>query len=136
MPERTLLIIKPDAVSRNAIGDILKRVEDKGFKIQQMRMTRFTREEATRFYAVHEGQPFFPGLIDFMSSGPVVPAALERDEAVSILREIIGVTDSAKAAEGTIRREFGTTVQRNAVHASDSPETAEDEIAFFFGDST
>ena len=136
MPERTLLIIKPDAVSRNAVGDILKRVEDKGFKIQQMRMTRFTREEATRFYAVHEGQPFFPGLIDFMSSGPVVPAALERDDAVSILREIIGVTDSAKAAEGTIRREFGTTVQRNAVHASDSPETAEDEIGFFFGDST
>ncbi len=136
MPERTLLIIKPDAVSRNAVGDILKRVEDKGFKIQQMRMTRFTREEATRFYAVHEGQPFFPGLIDFMSSGPVVPTALERDDAVSILREIIGVTDSAKAAEGTIRREFGTTVQRNAVHASDSPETAEDEIAFFFGDST
>ena len=87
MPERTLLIIKPDAVSRNAVGDILKRVEDKGFKIQQMRMTRFTREEATRFYAVHEGQPFFPGLIDFMSSGPVVPAALERDDAVSILRE-------------------------------------------------
>lgn len=136
MPERTLLIIKPDAVSRNAIGDILKRVEDKGFKIQQMRMTRFTREEAIRFYAVHDGQPFFPGLIDFMSSGPVVPAALERDDAVSILREVIGVTDSAKAAEGTIRREFGTTVQRNAVHASDSPETAEDEIAFFFGDST
>lgn len=136
MPERTLLIIKPDAVSRNAIGDILKRVEDKGFKVRQMRMTRFTREEATRFYAVHEGQPFFDGLIDFMSSGPVVPAALERDDAVSILREIIGVTDSAKAAEGTIRREFGTTVQRNAVHASDSPETAEDEIAFFFGDST
>ena len=131
-----MLIIKPDAVSRNAIGDILKRVEDKGFKIQQMRMTRFTREEATRFYAVHEGQPFFDGLIDFMSAGPVVPATLERDDAVSILREIIGVTDSAKAAEGTIRREFGTTVQRNAVHASDSPETAEDEIAFFFGDST
>lgn len=136
MPERTLLIIKPDAVSRNAIGDILKRVEDKGFKVRQMRMTRFTYEEATRFYAVHEGQPFFDGLIQFMSSGPVVPAALERDDAVPILREIIGVTDSAKAAEGTIRREFGTTVQRNAVHASDSRETAEDEIAFFFGDNT
>lgn len=136
MTERTLLIIKPDAVSRNAVGDILKRVEDKGFKILQMRMTRFTREEATRFYAVHEGQPFFDGLIDFMSSGPVVPAALERDDAVSILREIIGVTDSAQAAEGTIRREFGTTVQRNAVHASDSPGTAADEIAFFFGEST
>ena len=136
MTERTLLIIKPDAVSRNAVGDILKRVEDKGFKILQMRMTRFTREEATRFYAVHEGQPFFDGLIDFMSSGPVVPAALERDDAVSSLREIIGVTDSAQAAEGTIRREFGTTVQRNAVHASDSPGTAADEIAFFFGEST
>lgn len=135
MPERTLLIIKPDAVSRNAIGAILKRVEDKGFKIRQMKMTRFAREDAIRFYAEHLGQPFFDGLIDFMSSGPVVPLTLERENAVSVLREIIGVTDSAKAAEGTVRRDFGTTVQRNAVHASDSPETAADEIAFFFGES-
>ncbi len=134
MQERTLMIIKPDAVSRNAIGAILKRVEDRGFKVRQMRMTRFTREEAIRFYAVHRGQPFFDGLIDFMSSGPVVPLALERDDAVSNLREIVGVTDSSKAAEGTIRKDFGTNIQRNAVHASDSPETATGEIAFFFGE--
>ena len=133
MPERTLLIIKPDAVSRNAIGAILKRVEDKGFRIRQMKMTRFTREDAIRFYAEHLGQPFFDGLIDFMSSGPVVPVALDRENGVFLLRKLVGVTDSSQAAEGTIRRDFGTTVQRNAVHASDSPKTAADEIAFFFG---
>lgn len=134
MPERTLLIIKPDAVSKNAIGAILKRVEDRGFRIRNLKSTRFTYEGATRFYAVHEGQPFFDGLIDFMTSGPVVPVALERKNAVLLLREIVGVTDSAAAAEGTIRREFGTNVQRNAVHASDSAETASEEIAFFFGE--
>ena len=134
MPERTLLIIKPDAVSRNAIGAILKRVEDRGFRIRHLKSTRFTHEEATRFYAVHEGQPFFDGLIDFMASGPVVPVALERENAVLLLREIVGVTDSSKAAEGTIRKDFGTNIQRNAVHASDSPETATREIAFFFGE--
>jgi nucleoside-diphosphate kinase len=134
MPETTLLIIKPDAVSRNAVGAILKRVEDRGFKIRHLKMTRLTRGEATRFYAVHFGRPFFDGLIDFMTSGPVVPLALERNNAVSFLREVVGVTDSAQAAEGTIRRDFGSDVQRNAVHASDSPETAADEIAFFFGE--
>ena len=134
MPETTLLIIKPDAVSRNAVGAILKRVEDREFKIRHLKMTRLTRGDATRFYAVHLGRPFFDGLIDFMTSGPVVPLALERDNAVSFLREVVGVTDSTKAAEGTIRRDFGSDVQRNAVHASDSPETAANEIAFFFGE--
>ena len=134
MPETTLLIIKPDAVSRNAIGAILKRVEDRGFKIRHLKMTRLTREEATRFYAVHLGRPFFDGLIDFMTSGPVVPLALERENAVSFLREVVGVTDSAEAAGGTIRRDFGTNIQCNAVHASDTPENAAEEIAFFFGE--
>jgi nucleoside-diphosphate kinase len=136
MPETTLLIIKPDAVSRNAVGAILKRVEDREFKIRHLKMTRLTRGDATRFYAVHSGRPFFDGLIDFMTSGPVVPLALERESAVSFLREVVGVTDSAEAAEGTIRRDFGSDVQRNAVHASDSPETAAEEIAFFFGEGT
>ncbi len=134
MTETTLLIIKPDAVSRNAIGAIIQRVEDRGFKIRRLKMTRFTREDAVRFYAEHDGRPFFDGLIDFMTTGPVVPLALERENAVSLLREVVGVTDSSQAAEGTIRRDFGTNVQRNAVHASDSPEAAAGEIAFFFGE--
>ena len=134
MAECTLMIVKPDAVSRNAIGAILKRVEDVGYKIRHLKMTRLSRKKATRFYAVHSGRPFFDGLIDFMTSGPVVPLALERENAVSFLREVVGVTDSTKAADGTIRRDFGTDIQRNAVHASDSPETAAEEITFFFGE--
>ena len=134
MAECTLMIVKPDAVSRNAIGAILKRVEDVGYKIRHLKMTRLSRKKATRFYAVHSGRPFFDGLIDFMTSGPVVPLALERENAVSFLREVVGVTNSAEAAEGTIRRDFGSDVQCNAVHASDSPENAANEIAFFFGE--
>lgn len=131
--ERTLLIIKPDAVGRNAIGEILLRLEGEGFVIRQLRMTRLTADRARSFYEVHKERPFYASLVEFMTSGPAVPTVLERENAVAHLRQFIGATDSAQAAEGTIRREFGTDVQCNAVHSSDSPENATREIAFFFG---
>ena len=131
--ERTLMIVKPDAVGRNVIGEILRRVESEGFVVRELRMTRLDREEARAFYAVHRERPFYDELVDFMVSGPVVPMVLERDDAVAHLREFIGQTDSTKAAPGTIRRDFGTDVQCNAVHASDSLENAEREIGFYFG---
>ena len=130
---RTLLIIKPDAVAKGAIGEILRRLEGEGFAIRELQMARLTRERAQAFYEVHRQRPFYPALVEFMTSGPVVPTVLERDDAVAHLRRFIGATDSAKAAPGTIRREFGTDVQCNAVHASDSTENAAREIAFFFG---
>lgn len=132
--DRTLLIIKPDAVAKKAIGDILKRLEAEGFAIRELQMVRLTRERAEEFYAVHRERPFYRDLVEFMISGPVVPTVLGREQAVPFLREFIGATDSTQAAAGTIRRAFGTDVQRNAVHASDSPENASREIAFFFGD--
>jgi len=132
--EQALLIIKPDAVARNAIGDILKRLETEGFAIRELRMVHLTTARAEAFYAVHRGKPFYRGLVEFMTSGPVVPVVLEREQAVPHLRGFIGATDSTQAAAGTIRRAFGTDVQRNAVHASDSPENAVQEIDFFFGD--
>lgn len=131
--ERTLLIIKPDAVGRNAVGEILRRLEGEGFVIRELQMTRLTTERARSFYEVHKERPFYEALVEFMTSGPVVPTVLERDDAVPHLRQFIGATDSTQAAEGTIRREFGTDVQRNAVHSSDSPENAAREIDFFFG---
>ncbi len=130
--ERTLLIVKPDAVAKNAIGEILGRLEGEGFVIRELRMTRLTDERARVFYDVHRDRPFFADLVAFMTSGPVVPTVLERENAVAQLRKFIGDTDSTQAAEGTIRREFGTDVQCNAVHASDSPENAAKEIGFFF----
>ena len=132
--ERTLLIIKPDAVARNAIGEILRRLEGEGFAIRELQMTRLTPDRASSFYEVHKERPFYDALVEFMTSGPVVPTVLEREEAVPHLRQFIGATDSTQAAEGTIRREFGTDVQCNAVHSSDSPENAAREIAFFFGE--
>ncbi|MCC7264976.1 MAG: nucleoside-diphosphate kinase [Candidatus Latescibacteria bacterium] len=130
---RTLMIIKPDAVAKHVIGEILRRVEGEGFVVRQLRMTQLTREQAEAFYGVHRERSFFGELVNFMTSGPVVPMALERADAVAHLRQFIGSTDSTKAAPGTIRREFGTDVQCNAVHASDSPENAAVEIEFFFG---
>lgn len=132
--ERTLLIIKPDAVARNAIGEILRRLEGEGFIIRELQMTRLTAGRARSFYEVHKERPFYEALVEFMTSGPVVPTVLERADAVPHLRQFIGATDSTQAAEGTIRREFGTDVQCNAVHSSDSPENAAREIAFFFGE--
>lgn len=132
--ERTLCIIKPDAVAKNVIGEILRRFEAEGFVIRQLQMLRLDQERAQAFYAVHKERPFYGELVEFMMSGPVVPMVLERENAVAHLRQFIGETDSTKAAAGTIRRDFGTDVQCNAVHASDSIENSAIERAFFFGD--
>ena len=131
--QRTLLIVKPDAVSKNAVGDILMRLEGEGFVIRELRMVHLTTEQAQSFYEVHKERPFYGELVEFMTSGPCVPTVLERADAVPHLRQFIGQTDSTKAAPGTIRATFGTDVQCNAVHASDSPENAAHEIGFFFG---
>ena len=128
----TLMMIKPDAVAKNAIGEILQRIETQGFRIREMRLVHLSAEQAGRFYAVHRERPFFAELVEFITSGPVVPVKLERENAVVHLRAFIGVTDSTQAAPGTIRRDFGTDVQRNAVHASDSEGNAASEIDFFF----
>ena len=131
---RTLLIIKPDAVAKNVIGAIIQRLEEKGFGIIELQKMHLTRAQAAEFYAVHSERPFYHELIDFMTSGPCVPMVLERENAVPFLRETIGSTNPAEAAEGTIRKDFATNIQNNAVHASDSPENAAQEIAFFFGE--
>ena len=131
--ERTLMMVKPDAVGRNAIGAILQRVEFEGFLVRELRMTQLSNEQGQDFYEVHKERPFFAELVSFMTSGPAVPMVLERDNAVAHLRQFIGETDSTKAAAGTIRSDFGTDVQCNAVHASDSLENAVREIDFFFG---
>lgn len=131
--ERTLLIVKPDAVAQNAIGEIIRRLEAENFRIAELKMLRLTRDQAAEFYAVHRHRPFYDALLDFMTSGPCVPMALDRENAVSFLRETIGNTDPAEAAEGTIRKDFATDIQNNAVHASDSLENAAREVAFFFG---
>lgn len=131
--ERTLLIIKPDAVAKNVIGEIIRRLEEKEFRVAEMRMVRLSQEQAGEFYAVHRERPFYNDLLAFMTSGPCVPMALERDNAVSFLRETIGSTNPEEAAEGTIRKDFATNIQNNAVHASDSLENAAQEVAFFFG---
>ena len=130
--QQTLLIIKPDAVAKHAIGEILRRLEGEGFIIRHLQMVTLTKERAEAFYAVHKERPFYGELVEFMTSGPAVPVALEREDAVTRLRGFIGETDSTKAATGTIRRDFGTDIQCNAVHGSDSPENAANEIAFFF----
>lgn len=131
--ERTLFIIKPDATSRNLVGRILAHVEDKGFKLVEGRFGRITREQCNEFYAEHLGKPFFPELVDFMTSGPVLLCCLEREAAVATLRETIGATDPSQAAEGTIRRLYAESKGRNSVHASDSPASAEREVKLFFG---
>src|SRR4030042_1616250 len=131
--ERTLLIIKPDAVARNLIGDILRRVEATDLRIKAMRMTQLDRHTAGRFYAVHRERPFYHSLIEYMVSGPVVITALEGTNAVTRLRNLIGATDPDKAEEGTIRRLYGESVERNSVHGSDSPENGGIETRFFFG---
>ena len=131
--ERTLLIVKPDAVAQNVIGEIIRRLEEKNFRIVELKMVHLTRKQASEFYAVHRQRPFYNDLLDFMTSGPCVPMALERDNAVAFLREAIGSTNPEEAAEGTIRKDFATDIQNNAVHASDSLENAAQEVAFFFG---
>jgi nucleoside-diphosphate kinase len=130
--ERTLSIIKPDAVGRNLIGKILKRFEAAGLKIAAGKLVRLTPERARAFYAVHKERPFFEGLCAYMSSGPIFVSVLEGESAIMKNREIMGATDPAKAAPGTIRKDCGKDVEQNAVHGSDSVETAATEIAFFF----
>lgn len=129
---RTLLIVKPDATERNLIGHIVGRLEKAGYKIAEMRMLSLTEEKARKFYAVHEGKPFLDSLVRFMTSGPVVPMVLEKDNAVEDLRMLIGATDPAKAACGTIRQEIACDIEKNSVHASDSDENAALEIKHFF----
>jgi len=131
--ERTLSIIKPDAVAKNVIGEILARFERAGLKIAAARMKHLTREEAEGFYAVHRERPFFKDLVEFMISGPVMIQVLEGDDAITRNRELMGATDPSQAAPGTIRADFAATIDANAVHGSDGEDTAKDEIAFFFG---
>lgn len=131
--ERTLFIVKPDAVQRNLIGAILANVEENGFRIAEARLARLTREECQTFYAEHLGKPFFNELVDYMTSGPVLLTTLEREDAVARLRERIGATDPAQAAPGTIRKLFAESKGRNSVHASDSPASADREVKLFFG---
>lgn len=130
--ERTLSIVKPDAVGRNLIGEILRKFEAAGLRIAAGKLIRLTPERAQVFYAVHKARPFFQGLCQYMSSGPIFVSVLEGDNAIAKNRDVMGATDPAKAAPGTIRKEFGQDIEQNAVHGSDAPETAASEIAFFF----
>jgi nucleoside-diphosphate kinase len=130
--ERTLSIVKPDAVGRGLIGEILRRFEAAGLKIAAGKLLRLTPERAQAFYAVHKERPFYSSLCSYMSSGPILVSVLEGEGAIMKNREIMGATDPAKAAPGTIRKDCGKDVEQNAVHGSDSPETAATEIAFFF----
>lgn len=132
MSEVTLSIIKPDAVERNLIGEILRRFESAGLKVVAGKLLRLTPERAQGFYAVHKERPFFAGLCAYMSSGPIFVSVLEGADAIMKNREIMGATDPVKAAPGTIRKDWGKDVEANAVHGSDGPETAAAEIAFFF----
>jgi nucleoside-diphosphate kinase len=130
--ERTLSIIKPDAVAQNAIGEILSRFEKSGLKIAAARMAWLSRAEAEGFYAVHRERPFFRDLVEFMISGPVMIQVLEGDDAIAKNRDLMGATDPRKAAAGTIRADFAASIDANAVHGSDGPDTARTEIAYFF----
>jgi nucleoside-diphosphate kinase len=130
--ERTLSIIKPDAVARNVIGEIYARFEKAGLKIVAARMARLSRGDAEGFYAVHKGRPFYNDLVDFMISGPVMIQVLEGESAIVRNRDLMGATDPKKAAKGTIRADFAQSIDANAVHGSDAPETASTEIAYFF----
>ena len=130
--ERTLSIIKPDAVAKNVIGEIYARFEKAGLKIVAAKMLQLSRSDAEGFYAVHKGRPFFKDLVEFMISGPVMIQVLEGDGAILKNRDLMGATDPKKAAKGTIRADFAASIDANAVHGSDAPETARNEIAYFF----
>jgi nucleoside-diphosphate kinase len=130
--ERTLAIIKPDAVAAGQAPQILARLEKAGFRVVALRMRALSRAQAEAFYHVHRERPFFGGLCAFMSSGPCIPMVLERENAIAHLREIMGATDPAKAAPGTIRKDLAASIERNAIHGSDAPETAAFEIGYFF----
>jgi nucleoside-diphosphate kinase len=130
--ERTFSIIKPDAVAAGQAGEILAMVIKAGFKVVGLRMTQLSLAQAGGFYAVHKERPFYPSLVKFMTEGPIVVMALEREDAIKGLREVMGATNPANAAEGTIRKKFAASIERNCIHGSDAPETAAVELAFFF----
>ena len=130
--EKTFAIIKPDAVARHMAGDIIKRIEASGLRIVGLRLTQLSRAEAESFYAVHKERPFYKSFCDYMTSGPVIVAVLAGEGAIKRWRDLMGATDPAKAAPGTIRKDFGQNVEQNATHGSDAPETAAREIAYFF----
>ncbi len=131
-PDQTLLLIKPDAVRQHHIGEILGRLEAAGFVVTGLVMRQLSRAQAESFYAIHRGKDFFPGLVEFMTSGPLVAVRLEGENVCRRVREFVGVTDPSKTAPGTIRADFGTSVRQNAVHASNPDEDVRREIAFFF----
>ncbi len=130
--ETTLAILKPDSVAAGHAGRIVAHLQEAGFTVRGVRMLRLSQEQAQAFYEVHKERPFYGSLVEFMTSGPVMPLALERDNAVAHLREVMGATDVAKAAPGTVRALFGTSIERNAIHGSDSAANAAAELAFFF----
>lgn len=130
--ETTLAILKPDTVAAGNAGKVLAHLEGEGFTVRGLKVIHLTEAQAQAFYDVHRARPFFGSLVEFMTEGPVVPVALERADAVAYLRQVMGATDVAKAADGTIRKLFGTSIERNAIHGSDSPENAAKELAFFF----
>lgn len=130
--ERTLAIIKPDAVAKNVTGQIIARIEQNGFTLLAVKMVHMTMDDAMGFYAVHKARPFFQSLCAFMTQGPCLPIVLEGDGAIQRWRDLMGATDFAKAAAGTIRKDFASSIEANAVHGSDSPESAAIEIPFFF----
>jgi nucleoside-diphosphate kinase len=132
MIERTLSIVKPDGVAKNLVGEVIRRFEAAGLKIMALKMVRLDRGEAEGFYHVHRERPFFPSLVGFMTSGPIVPMVIEGEEAIPKVRAIMGATDPAKASAGTLRKDFASSIEKNIVHGSDGPSTAAFEIAYFF----
>ena len=130
--ERTLSIVKPDAMAKGVSGEILRRFERAGLRIVAIKARRLTEEDARGFYAVHKGRPFYPALVQFMTSGPIIVSVLEGEDAIAKNRELMGPTNSQEAGKGTIRGDFGTDIEKNAVHGSDAPETAKLEISYFF----
>ena|SRR6056297_1521349 len=132
MGKRTLAIIKPDSVKKNVIGKIVSQITEAGFEIKGMKMLKLTKSAAGAFYEVHKDKPFYNDLVEYMTSGPVVPIALEKENAIDDFRKLIGATDPTKAEEGTVRKLYGISIEANAIHGSDSDENGEKEIAFFF----
>ena len=130
--ERTLTIVKPDAVAGGHIGEIVAALEQNGFRILATKMVRLTQAQAEGFYYVHRERPFFSSLVQFMTEGPILPIALERENAIQALRDLMGPTNPACAGEGTLRKRFGASIERNAIHGSDAPETAAFELSYFF----
>ena len=134
MAQRTLVLVKPDGVKKGLTGEIISRLERKGFKIAAMRMLQMDKALARKHYAVHDGKPFFAGLVDFITSGPIVAVVVEGEKSVEVVRKLMGETDPVKAAPGTIRGDYGLDIGENLIHGSDSEENAQKEIALFFPD--